>query len=168
MHREVMDWLDAVVPKDAESVIEIGSRNVNGTPRALFEKAVAAGRYLGVDIEPGDGVDVVANAADWKPPHQADVVICCEVFEHTPAWRQILKTMVAACKPGGFIIVTAAGNGREPHSAVDGGPLQPGEHYENIEINALLEAMVAAGVVGTTIAAERDMKDVRAIGEMPK
>ncbi len=171
MHREVMEWLDAVAPKDAESVIEIGSRNVNGTPRVLFKKAVDAGMYLGVDIESGDGVDIVVDAASWNPPPtfcRADVVLCCEVFEHTPAWREILKTMASVARqPRGMVIVTAAGPAREPHSAKDGGPLQEGEHYGNIEPGELMNAMKDVGLVGVVVFTDRGMQDVRAVGVAP-
>ena len=42
---------------DAGTVVDIGSMDVNGTYRHLFP----AWRYIGVDMEPGPGVDIVVH-----------------------------------------------------------------------------------------------------------
>ena len=39
--------------------------------------------------------------------------------------------------PGGVFIMTAAGEGRLPHSAIDGGPLRQGEFYHNVTASEL-------------------------------
>jgi hypothetical protein len=62
------------------SVLDIGGRDVNGSPRHLFSEQVTD--YTVLDIRPGDGVDIVADAATWDPDGQAwDVIICAETFE---------------------------------------------------------------------------------------
>jgi SAM-dependent methyltransferase len=110
------------------AVLEVGSRDVNGGIRDLFRNAA----YTGVDITEGDGVDIVADAASWEPDRQYDIVICAEVLEHAPAWRDIVKTCWRALRPGGLFVMTAAGPGRKPHSAYC--DEEPGdEWYENID-----------------------------------
>lgn len=115
-------------------VVEIGGKNINGTIRSLFGEP-----YVSVDIRPGPGVDVVADGATYRPPQTAGAVVCCEVFEHTDAAEAICRNAAAMLRPGGLFIVTAAGEGRAPHSAVDGGLLPAGEFYRNVTEADLLE-----------------------------
>ena len=110
------------------AVLEFGSRFVNGGVRDLFGEP-----YIGLDIEPGPGVDVVADAASYRHPVPVDVVVCCEVLEHTPAWREIIANAAANLVDGGLFILTTATDPRAPHSAVDGGAVRGGEHYANID-----------------------------------
>jgi len=123
------------------SVIEIGSRNINGTVRDLFPNAA----WTGLDLHAGPGVDVVCDAMRYKPLKLAHMVVCCEVLEHASNWRDLLCVAYRWLRSGGHMIVTCAGPGRDPHSAIDGGPLQPGEHYANISTNELNLAKKRAG-----------------------
>jgi hypothetical protein len=145
LHTEAFGFVSyAVDGREFGSVLEVGGRNVNGSVRDLFPGAT----YTAMDIAPGEGVDVVADAADWKPTATFDCVVCCEVFEHTPRWPEILATMAAALDIGGTAIITAAAPPRLPHSAVDGGPLRVGEYYGNVEPQLLAKEMAAAGFSG--------------------
>ncbi|MDQ3106417.1 MAG: class I SAM-dependent methyltransferase [Actinomycetota bacterium] len=145
MHAEAFQFVaNAVRGRTFGSVLEIGGRNVNGSISVLFD----ADSYTTVDIAPGDGVDIVADAAEWVPPATFDCVVCCEVFEHTPRWPEILATMAASLDLGGTAIVTAASLDRAPHSAVDGGPLHDGEFYANVDPADLAREMRAAGFSG--------------------
>ena len=145
MHAEAFAYVaGALAGRSFGSVLDVGGRNVNGTVRDLFPAAA----YTALDIAPGGGVDIVADAADWTPPSTFDAVVCCEVFEHTPRWPEILRTMAAALELGGTAIVTAASLDRTPHSAVDGGPLRDGEYYGNVDPRDLAAAMRAAGFTG--------------------
>jgi hypothetical protein len=100
--------------------------------------------YLGIDLQDGPGVDVVADAATFRPDRRFATAVCCEVLEHTPEAEAIIAGAAAALAVGGLLIVTCAGEGRLPHSAVDGGPLRPGEYYQN-RTEADLETWAAAG-----------------------
>ena len=143
MHAQAHDWVAAHVPAapadDAEvAVLEIGSLDINGSVRPLFPDAT---HYHGLDLVAGTGVDEVADAARWTPPRTYDVVVSAEVLEHAPAWRDILTMMLGATAPGGTMLLTCAGPGRAPHSAVDGLDVRPGEHYANVspaDVRALL------------------------------
>jgi hypothetical protein len=145
LHAEAFGFVAwAVKDRTFGTVLEIGGRNINGSVRDLFPSAA----YTTLDIAPGDGVDIVADAADRTPTATYDCVVCCEVFEHTPRWPEILHTMAAALDLGGTAIVTAASLDRAPHSAVDGGPLRDGEYYGNVNPHHLAAAMRAAGFTG--------------------
>lgn len=140
--------------------VELGARDVNGGVADLFD----CDRYIGVDIAPGAGVDVVADAAEWWPDTPADLVVCCEVLEHTAAARRIVDNAAAMLAPGGRLIVTAATDPRPPHSAADGGPPRAGEWYHNVDPDDLGRWMTAAGLSEIEVEAHRGRGDVYATG----
>jgi SAM-dependent methyltransferase len=124
-----VEYMARCLPPRA-AVIELGGRDVNGSVRSLFGRC----EYVGVDAEPGPGVDFVGNAATWKPDplRTFDTVICTEVLEHTSVADRICANAFELLEPGGVFIVTAASIGRVPHSAIDGGTLRHGEFYRNV------------------------------------
>ena len=138
MHAEALEFVRSFTEgRTFEKVLEFGSRDVNGSVRPLVNSL----DYWGLDLLPGKGVDEVANAAAWRGDGYRDLVICCEVFEHTPEWPQIVKTAAVHLKPCGLFLVTCAGEGREPHSGFDGGPLREGEYYRNVWASELMQAL---------------------------
>lgn len=141
MHNEAFQFVAQFASLEPLSIVEIGSRNINGTVRSLFPNA----RYTGLDLVDGLGVDVVCDAIDWTPPELVDLVICCEVLEHSPRWPEILSAAGQWLHANGRIIVTCAGPGREPHSAADGGPLREGEYYRNLTADEVAESLHYAG-----------------------
>lgn len=149
MHPEAYEWVASQVAAHGpfRSALEIGSRNVNGGIRNLLGPC----RYVGLDIEPGDGVDVVANGATWKTDERFDVIISSECFEHTDLWPDIVENAAALLNPDGCLIVTAAGPGRAPHSASDGGHLRSGEWYANVDPDRLWAALTSAGLSDVTV-----------------
>ena len=136
MHAEARQWVENFATMQPISVIEIGSKNVNGSIRDLFPNAT----WHGIDRESGAMVDQVTDAIDYTPNMPADLVVCCEVLEHADNWRQIINRAAEWLKPEGVLIVTCAGLGRKPHSC-DGGPLKPNEYYANIDPSELRAEM---------------------------
>lgn len=165
MHAEAHAWVARYAAVEAVAVLDIGGRNINGTVRDLFP---GADPYTALDIRDGDGVDIVADAATWSPDREYDVVVCTEVFEHTPDWPQICKTMGAALRPGGLVILTMAGPGRAPHSAVDGGwSLHPGEYYGNVDPHELERVLADCGFAGIVVDYQPSPADTRAVAYRP-
>lgn len=119
------------------TVVEIGSLNINGSIRDLF---AGASEYTGIDIRAGAGVDIVADAVLWRPPQPVDLVVCCEVLEHTAAAAGIVQAAASYLRPGGAVIITAAGPGRASHSW-NGGPLTGAEYYAPVTKELLAEWM---------------------------
>lgn len=114
-------------------VVEFGSRDVNGTVRPLFPFCDS---YVGVDIRPGPGVDVVGDPVTLVfdvAVANVDCVVCTEVMEHTPHPDRLCQTAFDLLHPGGVFIVTAATDPREPHSAIDEQPIRCDEWYHNID-----------------------------------
>jgi SAM-dependent methyltransferase len=141
MHAQALDWVARYATNESVTVLDLGGRDINGSPRSLFPGAT----YVALDIVDGPGVDVVADAATWQPDRTYDAVLCCEVFEHTDAWPLICATAHRACRSDGLFVVTTAGPGRAPHSAVDGGAIREGEHYANIRPAELRRTLVEGG-----------------------
>jgi SAM-dependent methyltransferase len=162
-----MGWIAKHATGEPVTVLDLGGRDINGSPRHLFP---AATRYTVLDIRPGDGVDIVADAATWDPGAETwDVVICAETFEHAASWRAICRTAYAACAPGGRLIVTTAAPGRAPHSAVDGAfRLLPGEHYANIRPPELGRVLIEAGWADVVVDVQPSPADVRAVAAKRK
>lgn len=111
-------------------VVEFGSRNINGTIRAN----VTHETWVGIDPNDGPDVDVVDDAAVWAPEHtdSADLVVCCEVFEHHPDPAELVNAAAVVLRPGGTFITTCATDPRSPHSGIHAGAVQAGEYYRNV------------------------------------
>lgn len=155
----------ANLPQPPRRVVEIGARNINGGVRDLFPDA----EYIGVDIAPGPGVDVVADGASYRPEDAPDCIVTCETLEHCQHWRDIIANALAMLAPGGVLIVTAAGEGRAPHSAIDGAGLREGEYYGTIGERELMAALVGFAEAHTRVnERERDVYAIAIAPEQPR
>lgn len=154
MHEAVLNWIGEFRSLDDLAVLDIGGRDLNGSPRMFFPNASP---YHVLDLRPGPNVDFVADAADWRSEKPYDLVIITEVFEHTDKWREILLTAWESLRPGGWLLFTCAGPGRPTHSGVEAvWELAPGEWYANVspqEIRAVLAeqgwTQIEARLMGT-------------------
>jgi 2-polyprenyl-3-methyl-5-hydroxy-6-metoxy-1,4-benzoquinol methylase len=156
-----MQWIVKHATDDEVTVLDLGGRDINGSARDAFPNAT---RYTVLDILPGDGVDVVANAATWEPDREYDWIVAAEIFEHTAEWPAIVRTAYKACAPGGRFIVTTAGPGRPPHSGIDGlFRLHPGEHYANVPAHELERVLIETGFRDVTVDSQPSPADTRAV-----
>ena len=99
-------------------VLEVGSRDVNGSLRPAIELWKPA-EYIGIDIRAGRGVDLVCDANDLVERFgrgQFDVVICTELFEHVEDWRNVISNIKQVCLPGGIILITTRSFGFPRHA----------------------------------------------------
>lgn len=122
-------------------VLEIGSRDINGGIRDLFDGA----NYLGVDTRTGRGVDIVAKGELVRTGLFYDCVVCCEVLEHTEAAPAIVANAARLLVEGGVFVMTCAGPNRPPHSAIDEEPIRPDEFYRNVDADELETWLADAG-----------------------
>lgn len=91
-------------------VLEVGSLDINGTVRDFF----TANRYIGVDVGPGPGVDVVEHGENLTYPDDTfDTAISAECFEHNPKWAETFENMHRMAKT--YVIFTCASDGRPEH-----------------------------------------------------
>lgn len=116
-HKAQMEFIKSVRKRfkpffKKSRVLEIGSYNVNGSVRKFFKNCA----YTGIDVAPGNDVDVVASGDTYDAPdHSFDVCISCECFEHNPQWVETFRNMLRMTRPGGLIIMTCATTGRAEH-----------------------------------------------------
>lgn len=165
MHNEAMHWvITQTRGKIYGTVVDLGGRNVNGTTRDVID----CDRYIAVDIAPGDGVDVICDAAEYRPDEPVECVVTTEMLEHTPRAADIVAATFEMLLPGGEFIGTAAGVGRHPHSAVDGNRLREGEHYANIDQSDLFDWLHDAGFVDVAIDVQRRPADIRWTARRPR
>ncbi len=125
------------LPRYYRSVLEVGSLDINGGVRDLLDPEA---EYVGVDMQTGPGVDIVADFTTYQHPELVDVVLCLEVLEHTPHWPEIVASAARNLKDGGTLVLTCAtvvdmGThmlARARHSGHRSGSPQPGEWYQNV------------------------------------
>ena len=102
-------WIGIVrqrIPFSPGRVLEIGSQNINGTPRAYFKDAKS---YTGIDMQDGLGVDVVMNsfeALERFGKESFDTILCCEMLEHDLHFLDTVDQIHQMLKPSGMLIIT--------------------------------------------------------------
>jgi len=140
MHFEQRVYVDTVRREFPEffhrtRVLEVGSYDVNGSIRSLFD----ATEYVGLDLAPGPGVDVVAFGHEFTSDQLFDITISCECFEHDPHFRETFSNMVKLTRPGGLVVFTCATSGRVEHGTMRANPeSSPGtvltgiDYYRNV------------------------------------
>jgi len=115
-------------------VVEIGSLNINGTVRGLFD---AAAQYVGCDLGEGPGVDIVCKGHELPYADGSfDVAISCECFEHDQHWEQTFKKMIDLVGDGGLVIFSCATIGRPEHGTSRTSPADApftNDYYRNLE-----------------------------------
>lgn len=112
--RRFVEILAASMPHHfhGRHVLEVGSLDINGTVRSMF----VDGSYVGIDVAPGRGVDVVCQGQDYAAPDESfDHVLSCEVMEHNPHWQATFTNMIRLCRAGGLVTMTCATTGRPEH-----------------------------------------------------
>lgn len=147
MHREAFAYVQrqlGALNLDLAStdVIELGSYIVNGSVRPLFTGTRA---YTGVDVRAGNGVDVVADAADYQHAQPVGLVVSTEMLEHAPDQAGVINNVFNLLAPGGVFIMTAAGVERAPHNNDGHHGIPEDEAYANIAEADLHDWLAAAG-----------------------
>lgn len=157
MHTEALEFVKtckAGMPSAfTEQVVhEIGSLNVNGTVRDLFERC----DYTGFDLMEGEGVDIAKNysliqVAELNRP---TVIISTEALEHDDKWLDTLRAMVRNLRIGGVLILTCATNDRPKHGTADtdaeSSPATP-NYYRNILVDDLVAGLAVDKYFGYAV-----------------
>lgn len=140
MHDDVLGWFSSVRAafpfRWHGPVVELGSYDINGSIRALFEGC----EYTGVDVRSGPGVDLVCSAHDVPLCSGGYAIVAsAEMLEHDENWRKSIRRMLELVSPGGLVIITCAAPGREPHG------LEFSPYYRNVGVSDAL------GEIGSAI-----------------
>ncbi|MFZ5759335.1 MAG: methyltransferase domain-containing protein [Thermodesulfobacteriota bacterium] len=105
---------------DALVIFDIGSCDVNGSYRPLFEEPRWS--YRGVDLEAGKNVDlVIRDPYHWREiaAASADVVISGQAFEHIEYFWLTMLEVHRVLKTGGLCCIIAPSSGPEHRFPVD-------------------------------------------------
>jgi SAM-dependent methyltransferase len=104
-----------------QRVLEVGSRVVQSPDLTLRHhlESLRPASLVGVDAEPGFGVDRVLDAGELVAAFglgSFDVVVCTELVEHVRDWRRVFHNLKAVLRPGGVLLLTTRSPGFPYHA----------------------------------------------------
>jgi SAM-dependent methyltransferase len=105
--------------QDQLKVVEIGSANFNGSYREIVD--LLGCEYIGVDLEPGDGVSIVLDDSYVIPltDQTYDLVYSGQTFEHAEFFWKTFSEMCRITKKNGLIIAIVPSSGDVHRYPVD-------------------------------------------------
>jgi SAM-dependent methyltransferase len=109
MHKESYEIMEYFVKKYLDrskklEILDIGSYNVNGTYKELFNNSTW--KYLGLDMTEGPNVDIVSiSAYDFGIDKKFDVVVSGNCLEHVEAPWKWISELVKVTKKGGLVCI---------------------------------------------------------------
>lgn len=119
-YEHMADLVERYLRRDTPlQIVDIGSYDVNGSYRPLFNQA--AWVYKGVDLSAGPNVDVVLDSPYRLPltSGSTDLIVSGQAFEHVEYFWLAWLEMVRVLKPGGWIFLIAPSRGPEHRYPVD-------------------------------------------------
>lgn len=99
----------------------MGSLYVNGTARDIVDPLYPE-KYIGIDVRPGPGVDLVCDAADLLKtfaPESVGAVVCVSTLEHCQDWWRVFLNMKTVLRPEGFMYFAVPSPGFQYHPEPD-------------------------------------------------
>lgn len=101
-------FIESHAGKLGDDVLEIGSRLHRPEAWWIVNRDLARGQWTGMDFQPGDGVDVVADMHAMPPEWEGRFsgVLCSEVLEHVARPWKALPQVFDVLRPGGWLVVT--------------------------------------------------------------
>jgi len=145
-HEEQIDFCKDVLSKFPDHfkggrVLDIGSLDVNGNNRWMFDNCW----YVGCDLGEGKNVDVICPGHEYEAPlGSMDVVISTEAFEHDQHLDKTLNHAVALLRSGGLLLFTCAGPDRWEHGTHVSGPTDSPftlDYYGNVSVERTKEIL---------------------------
>lgn len=118
MHGSVMKYVERQLEAHSphsKFILEVGSFNVNGSVRPLFN---GCAEYVGTDMRDGPGVDEVVGACelyDHFGPDRFDMVVSTEAFEHIDRPMDAFQNILGVLVDGGVFICTTRSKGYPKH-----------------------------------------------------
>lgn len=100
-------YLQRFVPEVEGAILEVGSKDYGNT--VPFRQHIRHAEYVGLDMEPGKGVDVVGDLSKdlcgLRQEHFS-LIICCSVLEHVEKPWLMARNIVTLAKPGGRVYMS--------------------------------------------------------------
>jgi SAM-dependent methyltransferase len=114
MHASALDYgkrfFDMHAEERFQRVLDVGSLDINGSLRSVCPRHLA---YTGIDLSPGNGVDVVLSDPYVYPfpDGHFDVIVATSCFEHDPLFWITFLECLRVLAPGGVFYINAPSNG---------------------------------------------------------
>lgn len=104
----IRTFIERHADKLGDDVLEVGSRMTNERAWWIVNRDLARGRWTGMDMQEGAGVDVVADLHNLPPEwdDRFSGVLCSEVLEHVARPWVALPKLCGVIRPGGWVVVT--------------------------------------------------------------
>lgn len=129
-------------------VLDVGSGDINGNNRYLFEDCV----YYGNDVIEAKNVTIVSKTKDLPfASCQFDTIVSTECFEHDPEYKESFQKIYDMLIPNGLFCFTCASTGRAEHGTRKTSPWssygtignieEMSEYYKNLTVNDLNDAI---------------------------
>jgi hypothetical protein len=169
MHDMARRWVERWGSEEHGAALDVGGQEINGNARGAWPWM----KWTVLDLNPlgatAAGADRVihADASVWVPDRAYDVVLSTELLEHTPKWKACVTGMTQALEPGGLLVITCAGPGRERHP-MNGNSYEPGEHYANVEAWELGKLLLQLGMRDVVVDYHPHACDTRARARAPR
>lgn len=106
--------------EDELQILDIGSMDVNGSYKPLFDKS--KWHYQGLDLAQGKNVNIIASSPyRWREVASAsmDVVISGQALEHIEYFFLTVLEIERVLKPGGWLCLQVPSGGYEHRYPVD-------------------------------------------------
>jgi hypothetical protein len=105
---QIRHFIERHADKLGDDVLEVGSRLTNADAWWIINRDLAKGKWTGIDMQPGHGVDQVVDIhtppASWTGRFSG--VLCSEVLEHVARPWLALPKLHSIIQPGGWMVVT--------------------------------------------------------------
>jgi SAM-dependent methyltransferase len=119
----VMTWFENLAKNNPEqfnnkTIIEVGSKDFNGSVRPFVTNFAKPASYVGVDMSKGKNVDMIVPAeklVDKFGENAFDVVISTEMIEHVFDWKIVIDNLKKILKPNGTLFITTRSFGFQYH-----------------------------------------------------
>lgn len=112
-----------------KNVLDVGSGDINGNNRFLFEECT----YSGNDLMEAPNVTIISTTAALPFPDQSfDTIVSTECFEHDCEYEKSFKKIVSMLKDGGLFFFTCASTDRPEHGTKR---TTPNDSYGTIKEN---------------------------------
>jgi trans-aconitate 2-methyltransferase len=126
--RPFFELLTQVRAEEPSYVVDLGCGPGNLTatlaqrwPAALVHGVDSSAEMLAAAAEhqrPGRLEFVAADLREWRPPRPVDVLVSNATLQWVPGHLELLPSLVAAVRPGGWLALQVPGNFAEPSHAL--------------------------------------------------
>jgi SAM-dependent methyltransferase len=122
-NQTVVAWFANLAKNNPEQfankrIIEVGSKDFNGSVRSVLNEFGRPLSYLGVDVSSGKNVDEIVPAeklVEKFGDNAFDIVISTEMIEHVFDWKIVIDNLKKILKPNGTIFLTTRSFGFQYH-----------------------------------------------------